>query len=168
MGADLKIAERLTDRIEQLAALTGDARSLALADASRARVLQHAGRYQEADLLYKSAINTTQRAKLAGQAAIIQMHRVFALTQMGRYQEALAVARLARRGLQSNSTIHLAQLETNIGIIHYRRDRYKQALMHYERARQILAASPDDALSASIDFNRSSVLTELDRPRSEE
>ena len=164
MGADLKIAERLTDRIEQLAALTGDPRSLALAEASRARILQHAGRYQEADLLYESAINGTRRAKLAGQAAIIQMHRVFALTQMGRYQEALAVARLARRGLQADSTVHLAQLETNVGIIHYRRDRYKQALAHYERARQILAASPDDALSASIDFNRSSVLTELDRP----
>ncbi|MFL6213590.1 MAG: CHAT domain-containing protein [Blastocatellia bacterium] len=165
IGADLKIAERLTGRIEQLAALTGDPRSRAFADASRARVLQHAGRYQEADLLYKSAIDTTRRAKLAGEAAIIQMHRVFALTQMGRYQEALAVARLARRGLQSDSTVHLAQLETNVGIIHYRRDRYKQALAHYERARQILAASPDAALSASIDFNRSSVLTELDRPQ---
>jgi CHAT domain-containing protein len=163
IGADLKIAERLTDRIEQLAALTDDPCSRAFADASRARVLQHAGRYGEADALYESAINVTRRAKLAPQAAVIQMHRVFALTQMGRYEEALIVARAARRGLQPDSTMHLAQLETNIGIIHYRRDHYKKALAHYERAQEILAAAPDEALSASIDFNRSSVLTELDR-----
>ncbi len=163
IGADLKIAERLTDRIEQLAALTGDPRSLALAEASRARVLQHAGRYQEADLLYESAINGTRRAKLAGQAAIIQMHRVFALTQMGRYQEALAVARLARPVLRADSTVHLAQLETNVGIIHYRRDRYKQALAHYERARALLSPAADRATRAAIDVNRAHVLKELDR-----
>jgi CHAT domain-containing protein len=163
IGADLKIAERLTERIEQLAAITEDPRSRAFADASRARVLQHAGRYAEADALYESAFHVTRRAKLVPQAAVIQMHRVFALTQMGRYDEAMAMARAARRGLQHDSTTHLAQLETNIGIIHYRRDHYKKALVHYERAQEILAAAPDEALSASIDFNRSSVLTELDR-----
>ena len=187
IGADLKVAERLNERIGQLAAILNEPISLAFADASRARVLHHTGRYTEADALYENAILAAtggaagapfeppgeaasgigrparRDAKLLEQVAIIQMHRVFALTEMGRYDEAMAMARAARRGLRNDSAAHRAQLETNVGIIHYRRDRYKKALAQYELAREIIAAAPDEALAASIDFNRSNVLTDLDR-----
>src|SRR5512144_2041595 len=56
IGADLKVAERLNERIGQLAAILNEPISLAFADASRARVLHHTGRYTEADALYENAI----------------------------------------------------------------------------------------------------------------
>jgi tetratricopeptide (TPR) repeat protein len=136
IGSDLNVAERLSERVEQVAASIGDATSRAFAEASRARVLHHTGRYAEADALYQSAMRGTRAARLTTDTAVIQMHRVFALTQMGRYDEALAAARASRRVLAPRAPIHLAQLETNVGILHYRRDRYEKAINHYERARK--------------------------------
>jgi tetratricopeptide (TPR) repeat protein len=121
IGSDLKAARRLSERVDQIAAVIGDPVSKGFADASRARVLHHDGRYAEADSLYRSAIRATRAAKLTTDTAVLQMHRVFALTQMGRYDEALKTARASRRVLSSRSPVHLAQLETNIGILYYRR-----------------------------------------------
>ena len=55
IGSDLNAAERLSERIEEVALALGDATSKAFAEASRARVLHHIGRYSEADALYQSA-----------------------------------------------------------------------------------------------------------------
>ena len=92
IGSDLTAAERLANLVEQVASALGDSTSRAFADASRARVLHHLGRYAEADRLYESAIRGTRAARLTTDTAVIQMHRVFALTQMGRYDEAFAVS----------------------------------------------------------------------------
>jgi len=164
IGVDLNAAESLASRIEQLAERFGDSISKAFAEASRARVLHHAGRYAEADALYESAIKRTRAARLTNDAAVIEMHRVFALTQMGRYTEALSLSRASRRVLARGEPAHLAQLETNVGIIYYRLDRYKKALEHYERAREILASSGDEIKCAVVDTNRAHVLKEIDRP----
>jgi CHAT domain-containing protein/tetratricopeptide (TPR) repeat protein len=164
VGSDLNRAERLAERIEQLVVSTGDTISKAFAEASRARVLHHLGRYLEADALYESSINAIRAGKLLTEAGILQMHRVFALAQMGRYTDALSTSRSARRALRNADPIHLAQLETNVGITYYRLDRYKKALEHYDRAHELFAAAGDDSMRASIDFNRSSIIAEMDRP----
>ena len=163
IGSDLNAAERLSERIEQVAAALGDQVSQAFAEASRARVLHHVGRYPEADALYERAIAATGAARLTTERAIIQMHRVFALTQMGRYDQALAAARAARRVLARRAPLHLAQLETNVGILYYRLDRYHKAIEHYERARRLLAASDDATTRAVVDTNLSHALMETDR-----
>ena len=163
IGADLNAAQVLAERTEQLADAFGDSLSKAFADAGRARVLHHLGRYAQSEQLYDSAVSALRAARFTNDAAIIEMHRVFALTQMGRYDEALRVARAARRVLKLGEPVYLAQLETNVGIIYYRLDRYKKALEHYERAREILASSGDETMRAVIDTNRSHVLMELDR-----
>jgi CHAT domain-containing protein len=163
IGADLNAAQVLAERTEQLADAFGDSLSKAFADAGRARVLHHLGRYAQAEQLYGSAVSALRAARFTNDAAIIEMHRVFALTQMGCYDEALRVARAARRVLKLGEPVYLAQLETNVGIIYYRLDRYKKALEHYERAREILASSGDETMRAVIDTNRSHVLMELDR-----
>ncbi|HSO75984.1 MAG TPA: CHAT domain-containing protein [Blastocatellia bacterium] len=163
IGSDLNVAERLSERVEQLAASLGDSTSLAFAEASRARVLHHIGRYAEADSLYQSAMRGTRAARLTTDTAVIQMHRVFALTQMGRYDEALTVARASRRVLAPKAPVHLAQLETNVGILHYRRDRYAKAIEHYERARETLGSRGDEAMRAVIDVNLAHALMETDR-----
>jgi hypothetical protein len=64
IGFDLNAAERMSDRVEQVAAVIGDPTSRAFAEASRARVLHHVGRYSEADALYESAIQATRAAGL--------------------------------------------------------------------------------------------------------
>ncbi|HSE37039.1 MAG TPA: CHAT domain-containing tetratricopeptide repeat protein [Blastocatellia bacterium] len=162
IGSDLIAARRLSERVDQIAAVIGDPVSKAFADASRARVLHHAGHYTEADSLYESAIRATRAARLTTDTAVIQMHRVFALTQMGRYDEALTTARASRRVLSRRSPVHLAQLETNVGILYYRQDRYPKAIEHYERARKLLG-SADATMSAVVDTNLSHALMETDR-----
>ncbi len=164
IGADLNAAQVLAERTEQLADAFGDSLSKAFADAGRARVLHHLGRYAQSEQLYDSAVSALRAARFTNDAAIIEMHRVFALTQMGRYDEALRAARAARRVLARGEPVYLAQLETNVGIIYYRLDRYKKALEHYERAREILASSGDETKRAVVDTNRAHVLKEMDRP----
>lgn len=163
IGSDLNLAARLSERVEQVAAILGDGISKGFAEASRARVLHHVGRYDEADSLYQSAIQKTRQARLTTDTAILQMHRVFALTQMGRYDEALSTARASRRVLTGRAPLHLAQLETNVGILYYRLDRYKKAIEHYERAREILGSQGDATMRAVIDTNLSHALMEMDR-----
>src|SRR6185295_16705878 len=163
IGSDLNAAERLSDRVGQVASEIGDSTSRAFAEASRARVLHHVGRYAEADALYDTAMQGTRAARLTTDTALIQMHRVVTLTQMGRFDEALGVSRASRRVLSKGDPVHLAQLETHVGILYYRRDRYAKAIEYYERAREILANAGDDTMRAVVDTNLSHALMEMDR-----
>ncbi|HXU38776.1 MAG TPA: CHAT domain-containing tetratricopeptide repeat protein [Blastocatellia bacterium] len=163
IGFDLNAAELLSERVEQVAAALGDPRSRAFGQAGRARVLHHVGRYSEADALYESAIQATRAAGLKTETAVLQMHRVFALTQMGRYDEALAAARASQRVLSKGAPLLRAQLETNVGILYYRLDRYGKAITHYERARRLLASESDESMLAAVNTNLSHALMETDR-----
>ena len=164
VGCDLNIAAHLTDHIERLAAHVGDPVSRGFAEASRARVLHSSGRHSDANSLYDSALATLRAAKLSSEAADIRIHQVYALTQMGRYQDALDTARSLRRTLAGGEPLKLGQLETNVGNIYYMLDRYKKALKHYDRADEILRAEGDDATLAFVNFSRSNIFTEMDRP----
>jgi CHAT domain-containing protein len=161
---NIKTATHLVDRIEQLAALMGDPVSRAFADANNARVLHHTGRHAEADGIYQSASAGLRQAGLKTEAAVIQNQRVDVLMKLGRYAEALRQARSARRVLTNAGPVHLAQLETHVGNVYYFQDRYKKALEHYDRARQLLAVAGDDTMRALVDFSRSNVFIEMDQP----
>ncbi|HJQ71393.1 MAG TPA: hypothetical protein VKA70_20615 [Blastocatellia bacterium] len=132
--SDLNRAAELCERIDQLARLAGGAAALAFADAARARVLHHRGRYAQANELYTSSAEVLSGEGLKAEAAFIQAQQVYALTQAGLYGEALRLAREARRAL-GDDPARLAQLETNVGTVYYRLDRYRKALEHYDRAR---------------------------------
>ena len=161
---DLKTAARLVDLIEQLAALLGDPVSRAFADANSARVLHHTGRHQEADDIYQGAAESMRAAGLKTEAAVIQNQRVDVLMKLGRYADALRQARAARPVLTGAGPVHLAQLETHVGNVYYFQDRYKKALEHYDRARALLSVTGDDTMRALVDFSRSNVFIEMDRP----
>jgi tetratricopeptide (TPR) repeat protein len=163
IGSDLKKAELLSERITEVASFLGDQTSRAFAEASRARVFHHLGRYEEADALYRSAIDATKAKDLFFDAAVFQMHRVFCLTQMGRFNEALQLSKASRRVLSQHQTVHLAQLETNVGILYYRQDRYSRSIEHFERARTLLIEVPDLTLKAVVDTNLAHALMEVDR-----
>jgi CHAT domain-containing protein len=161
---DINRASRLVERIDQVAELLGDPISKAFADANNARVLHHTGRHAEADDIYQGASAGLRAAGLRTEAAVIQNQRVDVLMKMGRYADALGQARLARRVLSGAGPVQLAQLETHVGNIYYFQDRYKKALEHYDRARSLLAVAGDDTMRALVDFSRSNVLIEMDRP----
>jgi len=161
---DLNIASRLVERIEQIAARSPDARCEAFARASRARLLHLRGKHSEANSLYEAAAIILREQDLTLDAAIVRRQQIDALTELGLYDEAIGVARSARRVLGRAGPVELAKLETNVGNIYYRLDRYNQALRRYERARKLLASAGDADMRAHIDLSRSNILSEMDRP----
>lgn len=163
-ASDLKSATRLADRVGELSALIGDSLSQAFADASRARVLDNGGRHSEANTLYEKAAAVMTSAGVKTDAAIVRKQQLHALIHLGRYEEALRKACAARRVLSKSDPIQLAQLEANVGNIYYRLDRYEKALSHYDRARRALADCGDDTMLAVIDFSKSNVFADIDRP----
>src|SRR5262245_4585767 len=112
---DLKDASKLVDRVEALAALIRDPRIDAFAQASRARLLHIEGKHGAANRLYQLAVAGLRSFNLEVEAARIQKQQVDALTELGRYDEALGAAREARRVLARQGSVQLAQLETNVG-----------------------------------------------------
>jgi CHAT domain-containing protein len=162
---DLNLAQQLADRALALASVLGDVVSRAFADAIWARVLHGLGRHAESNGLYEKAATVMRSARLPKEAAIIQKQQLAPLIHLGRYEYALQTGRLARRILAGREPLQYAQLEANIGNIYYRLDQYKKALNHYERARGLLASLGDDAMVATVDYNRSNVLSDTDRHR---
>ncbi|HXG65831.1 MAG TPA: CHAT domain-containing tetratricopeptide repeat protein [Blastocatellia bacterium] len=164
VGCDLKSAARLAGRIEELAKHLGDSAATGFAEVSRARVLHLSGKYAEAAALYESAAASLRLAGLPAEAAGVRIHQVDALMLMGRYSEALRIARSARQLLARESPVKLAQLENNVGNVYYMLDRYRAALKHYDRAHEIFRTAGDEAMLAFVDYSRSNILAEMDRP----
>ncbi|HLG15230.1 MAG TPA: CHAT domain-containing protein [Blastocatellia bacterium] len=162
--SDLNAASRLVERLEELARKLGDPLLDAFAEAGRALVLHHRGDYAEANQLWDRGAAAMRAAGLSTESGIVRTHQVFTLTQMGKYDEALRVARAARRLLKSGQPVYLARLETNVGHVYYRLDRHKQALEHYDRARKVFQRSGDRTARAVVDFSRSNVYTDADQP----
>ncbi|MEN3333468.1 MAG: hypothetical protein V7641_2833 [Blastocatellia bacterium] len=163
VGCDLNGAGQLATRLEQLAEAIGGQPAQAFADASRARVLHFTGSFADAERLYIRAGQSLKAAGLKAEAAKLQMQTIGVLIDSGRYQDALRLAKTARRHLAGSEPVQLAQLENNIGNIYYRLDRYKQSLAHYDRAHDVFAVAGDETMRAFVDFNRANVLAEMDR-----
>ena len=163
VGCDLTSAGQLATRLEQVAEAMGDRRAQAFADASRARVLHFTGSFADAERLYHRAGQSLKAAGLKSEAATLQMQTIGVLIDLGRYQDALRLAKAARRHLAASESVQLAQLENNIGNIYYRLDRYQQSLTHYNRARDVFSVAGDETMRAFVDFNRANVLAEMDR-----
>ena len=163
VGCDLASAAQLATHLEQLAEALGDRRARAFADASRARVLHFSGSFADAERLYEQATESLKSAGLKTEAAALQTQVVGVLIDSGRYQDALRLAKAARRRLASAKAVQRAQLENNLGNIYYRLDRYRQSLAHYDRAREVFAVEGDETMRAFVDFNRANVLGEMDR-----
>src|SRR5262249_20145070 len=128
------------------------------------RVLAHQGRHAEANETYEATARAMRNAGLREDAAVLQREQLYPLISLGRYQDALQRARAARPVLARADPVELAQLEANVGLIYYRLDRYKSALKHYDKAAETISRVDDDAMRALLDFSRSNVLLETDRP----
>lgn len=162
--ADRFAASRLVDAADWAAGRLGDDASLAFATASRARLLYAEANYSDAALLYDQAMASLRGAGRAGDAAVLAKQQILTLIYLGRFDEALTHSRTARKLLRRMGEPRLlAEHETNVGNLHYRRDHYRLALRCYERARSIFASLDDEVALAYMDQNSASVLVDLDR-----
>ncbi len=163
---DLTKAQPLADAIRRLAGIIGDTASGSFGEAAVAQVHYHAGRLSEAEPLFLSAVEGLRVSRRPVDAAAVERQLVGLLHRQGRAKEALHVARKARRTLtRAGEDRLLAQLENNVGSVHYYTlSSYRTALGYFERAHQLLEALGDERSLSTVDYNRANVLLELDRP----
>jgi CHAT domain-containing protein len=164
---DLTKAAPLANAIQKLAGIVGDAASGSFGDAAVAQVHYHAGRLAEAEPLFLSAVEGLRVSRRPVDAAAVERQLVGLLHRQGRAQEALNVARKARRTLtRAGESRLLAQLENNVGSVHYYTlASYRTALGYFERAHSLLETLGDERSMSTVDYNRANVLLELDRPQ---
>ncbi len=166
-----------TRRAQEIAGVAQEAASFAdppdpvltaLARWTQGNVLVYAGdfaaclaAYQEAEAVYAAQGDGLAVARL-------QSNRVFALVNLGRHREALALAETARQGLAAAGqadSVYAATLEMNVGVAQRQSGDYAAALAACERGRAIFARLGNAVQAARMDINRAKALEKLDRFR---
>ena len=122
------------------------------------------GRHLEAIQAFQAAADSARRAGDPKLAAQVQIGCVDSLGMIGRYDEAIALARSLETALQAEGAEEdAARVLFNAGSLHFRRDQYARALDCYERAGQILERGDDPTVLARIRSNCANALTHLNR-----
>lgn len=98
-------------------------------------------------------------------AAQVQIGAIDSLGMLGQYEEAIALARRLEAVFRAlGAAEDTGKILFNIGGLHFRRDRYADALDCYERAGEMFVRqSAPPALMARLDANRANTLTPLGR-----
>ena len=170
MLADTRRAQEIAGVAQEAASFADppDPVLTALARWTRGNVLVYAGdfagclaAYQEAEAVYAAQGDGLAVARL-------QSNRVFALVNLGRPREALALAETARQGLAAAGqadSVYAATLEMNVGVAQRQSGDYAAALAACERGRAIFARLGNTVQAARMDINRAKALEKLDRFR---
>lgn len=152
----------------EAASFSSEPLAMALARWTKGNVLMYVGDFRTSVEAYQAA-EATYAARGDGlSVARLQSNRVFALTNLGRHREALALAEAARQELVAaghGEGIYMATLEMNVGVACRQAGRYDEALTAYERGRAIFEKPGNAVQVARMDINRSKVLEKLDRFR---
>ena len=137
----------------------------ALARWAQGNALAYLGRYAQAlDAYTQAYIVCDEHSQEQLMVARLQSNMVAMLNNLGRYQEALDMADVARRALQPwAQTRYMATLEMNVGSICRLLGHYNEALSAYERGRAIFAELENHVQVARMDINRARALVCLDR-----
>ncbi len=124
---------------------------------------------------FEASVETYQTAEVAYAAqgdglsvARLQSNRVFALTNLGRHRQALALAETARQelvALDHSDSVYMATLDMNVGVACRQAGHYDRALAAYEQGRIVFERLGHTAQAARMEVNRSKVLEKLDRFR---
>ena len=123
----------------------------------------YSGEYGACLARYGAAAAVFSARALPLEAARLRANMVFALTNLGRYAEALTLADATRTELEPyGPTRFLATLEQNTGIALRHLGRYQEALAVYARAHTLFANLGDPVKTAEMDVNRAKVLENLD------
>lgn len=134
-----------------------------------AHALRAVGRYRQARNAYFRSRRTFAQADRPFERAVCAIGLVDACTHLGRFQEALRVAREARTVLlRQGDRVRLAKLETNVGNLYHKLDDIKGALTRYERAAKLLEPDGSSLDRARLNHNLANILTSLGRRREAE
>ena len=151
------LAGVLTERVK-------DSRGAAQAWRLFGQALRVQGEHAAAAAALETAADRALRAGDALLAAQVQIGRVDSLNWLGRYDEAIALARRLETELRAHGEeIDAAKVLVNLGSIHYRRDQYAAALSCYERAAETFGAGGEAVAEATVQTNIAAVLMELHR-----
>lgn len=132
---DLGQAESWLVAVGWLAARTTDTIARARASRAAGHVASLRGRYRVALAHYRDALVGFRKGRLPLETAITRSGALQTLIYLGRYREAFRWAALARRVFAARGDdLRLARLETNVGNILHRHDRFEEALARYQSA----------------------------------
>jgi CHAT domain-containing protein/tetratricopeptide (TPR) repeat protein len=165
---DPRRAVEIAEVALEAASFLSDPLAMALALWTKGNALMYMGDFRACAKAYQSAEATYDTQGDSLSVARLQSYRVFALTNLGRHREALALAETARRGLVAaghGNGQHMAMLEMNVGVACRQASHYDEALAAYERGRAIFEKLGNGVQVARMDINRAKVLEKLDRFR---
>lgn len=149
---------------EQLAERRGDWISCAQSGRLQAQALRAQGDHGGAIPAFGRAAAAADHAGNKLLAAQVQIGKVDSLGWLGRYDEALALARTLETNLQAlDSPQDAAKVLFNRGSLHLRRDQFPEALQCYEQAQTLLASCGDAIALAQVQFNIATALMEMNR-----
>jgi CHAT domain-containing protein/tetratricopeptide (TPR) repeat protein len=132
---DIVRAERLADAATWLSEVLKDdfCRARSARSSGNVQVLQ--GKNKEALLTYQKSYELFRQLSEEVEAAITLSSSLQPLIYLGSYGEAYERAQKARTVFElHHDTLRLARLDVNVGNILHRQDRFKEALVSYERA----------------------------------
>lgn len=124
------------------------------------------GEYQEAVALYDEAAAMYAGAGQTAEEARAQIGKLWPLSQLGRYEEALRCGEWAAGVLEAHEQWeHLAKLSSNLAIIHFRLGEDEKALELFERAQDLheQIAGRESAGWLRAEQNRAIILRNLGR-----
>lgn len=159
-------AEPLALAAQRVGATLDDPVSRSYGDAALARVHFIAGRYPDAEALYRTAVERLEGAGRQADAAALGVQVVATLIRQGRATDALEVARRIRPALKrAGDRRALAQLDSNVGAVYmFLLEKDRRALPFFERARAVFEELGDARSAEIVDFNRATALLQIDRP----
>lgn len=139
MNGDTQRAIAVADLLLEYAELTANDLHRAMGLRAKAQaVMVGTGDYRQSLHLYDRAIEIHRAFDDALGEALVQMTRIWALANLGRYDEAIQKGEQALEVLKAHGRLRdLASLHNNLALVHNRVGRYAQALEMFSKAGEI-------------------------------
>lgn len=170
LRVDVQHSLQLADLVLYVAGRTGNPlhRALGLLAQANAYTLGGLGEYQTGLERYNQAAAIYHAHDEPVKEANAQVAKLLALSNLGRYDEALATGEWAGAILQAHGEwMPLGRLTGNIGMIHFRMGQDEQALARFEQARDLYAkigtTGEAGKAIARAESNRANALRNLGR-----
>ena len=164
--ADRRRALRLARRFAAAAQRWGDEAVRGVARRARAHALRGLHHHPRAVRDYRSAMKAFDRAGLPLERARTAIGLLDALMNLGRYEEAVDLARRTREVFVAHGERRRAsRLDVNLANLHLRQDRPALALARYRAAERAFARHGDTMDLALTRFNMANLLVEVGRLR---
>jgi len=120
--------------------------------------------YADAIPHYESSLRALEDAGNLALASRSRIGYVYALTHVGRYDDALAAAAVAEKWFSENhDDAGYARLCNNVASLHQRLDQYEQSFDYFSAAARVFEAAGDRQAVAQVYLNMGYTLARIDR-----